>query len=150
MMTSVTSTLLAWAKGNTERMAGLVGLPSHRTSAAATRLPAPMWTVAITVLGAVTFTLAVAGASAVVRAPFVLGYLLIAPGWAIVRLLDVPDTAMRVSLTLGLSISIVGIVTLVQAYASSWNPSTMVLLGVLVTVAAGCIEIVRERRRSGQ
>jgi CHASE2 domain-containing sensor protein len=56
---------------------------------------------------------------------------------------------LRISIGLALSISIVGLLTIIQAFTGSWSPVTVVLLTVLITVTFGCIEIARERRRVG-
>ncbi len=82
-----------------------------------------------------------------VRAPLVLGYLLIAPGWAVCRQLAIPDSALRITVTVALSVSIVGLITLFQAYAQAWYPVLVVLITCLITVAAALIEVARERRR---
>ena len=148
--TSMSETMVIWMRSNVQRMAGMAGLHHGAYARQSERLPAVLWTLVIGAVGILTFVLTAAGAPAVVRAPFVLGYLLVAPGWAIARQMEIPDSALRISIALALSVSIVGLLTIIQAYASTWSPTTVVLLTVLITLTAACIEIVRERRGAGE
>lgn len=147
--TSVGETLVTWVRANARRVVGLAGLPHGPHPQEAERLPVVMWTLVIGVVGIITYVLAMAGAPPIVRAPFVLGYLLFAPGWAVARQLGIPDSALRIAIGLALSISVVGLLTIIQAYSGSWSPTTVVLLTVLITVTAAFVEIARERRRAG-
>lgn len=145
-LNDITAILASWARANSRRLGVLAGLsdgPSGDSDRR--RLPSEIWAFAVAFVAFVAFVLVIVGAPSALRAPIVLGFLILAPGWAIVRLLDIPDAAMRVALTLGLSISIVGIITLIQAYSGTWHPSVMVLAGGLVAVLAACVEIVRGR-----
>lgn len=147
--TSVSDTVAIWIRANARRVGGLAGLPHGPHPQQAEHLPAVFWTIAIGAIGLLAYVLALAGASPVVRAPVVLGYLLFAPGWAIARQIAIPDSALRISIGLALSISIVGLLSIIQAFTGSWSPITVVLLTALITVTAGCVEIARERRKAG-
>jgi uncharacterized membrane protein len=138
-----------WARDNFRRFVSLAGTDTAPAPAAA-RLPAPIWAVAIAATGLLAVLLVLTGVNPAIRAPVVLAFLMLAPGWAIVRLIDVPDAAMRISLTFALSISIVGLITLVQAYASWWDPEAMVVVAAAITVLTALVEIVRNRYGGGE
>lgn len=107
------------------------------------------WPVTCTALGLLAVVLVVVDASSVLRVPVVLTFLLVCPGLAIVRLLRISDTATEWSVAVALSISLDGLVTLVQAYTGTWSPTGAMLVLTAITLAAVAIEVVLRVRREG-
>lgn len=143
------SVLRDWARQNARRLLVLCGLVPG-PAPAARRLPTQVWAVVLVLVATLSVVLVAAGAPSGLRAPVVLGFLLLAPGWAFVRLLAIPDTAMRISVALALSISTVGLVTLIQAYSYAWDPTMMVVIAALITLVGVAIEIGRARREASR
>ncbi len=106
------------------------------------------WPVVCSALALLSVVLVLTDASAVVRAPIVLTFLLVCPGLAIVRFLRIPDFAAKASVAVALSIALVGIVSLVQAYAGVWNPTVGVLAIAALTLAVVAIEVLSGRREA--
>ncbi len=110
-------------------------------------MPRFAWPVACTALGLLAVILVLAGAGAIIRVPVVLGFLLVCPGLAIVRLLRISDPATMWSVAVALSIAIDGLVSLVQAYSGHWNPTVALLAIAAITLAAVAIEVAVGYRR---
>jgi uncharacterized membrane protein len=80
-----------------------------------------------------------------VRALVTIGFLLLVPGLAIVRLLDLPGSLTRFVLAVALSVAVETAGTLVMVYTHTWSPDTF-----LVLLCAGCcLAALVEVRRSG-
>lgn len=109
----------------------------------------PTWPVVCTALGLLAVVLVLVGAGPVLRVPVVLTFLLVCPGLAITRFLRISDTATQWSVAVALSISLDGIVTLVQAYTGTWSPTGAMIVLTAITLAAVAVEVVLRRRREG-
>lgn len=121
--------------------------PQGGEERAENRLPVQVWLLVCAVGGLLALILALAGAPPIIRAPVVLSYLLIAPGRALVRLVRIPELGLRVSLVFALSFSVVGLISLVQAYGHAWNPTVLLVVVIMVTMAAALAELAQSRRR---
>jgi len=76
-----------------------------------------------------------------VRAVLVVGFALVAPGLAWVRLVGIEDRLAELTLGIALSIAIGTLVASIQAYAGAWSPKGCIVLLALVVVAAAATEI---------
>jgi hypothetical protein len=80
-----------------------------------------------------------------VRAIVTIGFLLVFPGMAIVRLLGVPGTLTQLVLAVALSVAVETAATLVMVYTHAWSPDVL-----LVILCAGCcLAALAETRRAG-
>jgi hypothetical protein len=71
-----------------------------------------------------------------VRALAIVGFALVCPGFAWVRLLGIQDRLAEWTLGIATSIAIATLVASIQAYAGAWSPKgTIVLLAVIVLAA---------------
>jgi hypothetical protein len=76
-----------------------------------------------------------------VRAVLVVGFALVAPGLAWVRLVHIEDRLAELTLGIALSIAIGTLVASLQAYAGAWSPKGCIVVLALVVVAAAAAEI---------
>jgi hypothetical protein len=76
-----------------------------------------------------------------VRAILVVGFALVAPGLAWVRLVHIEDRLGELTLGIALSIAIGTLVASLQAYAGIWSPKGCIVVLALVVVAAAVAEI---------
>lgn len=140
-----------WAEARRRIARGLgpdSATPTDDTPLPENRLPVQAWLVGLGVSALLALILTLTGAPPIVRAPVTITFLMLAPGRALVRLATIPDAAMRVSLMFALSVSVVGLVTLAQAYGKAWNPTTMLLIVILITLTAAVAELAQLRRRN--
>lgn len=71
-----------------------------------------------------------------VRALVIVGFALVAPGFAWVRLLGIEDRLAEWTLGIAASVAIATLVTSIQAYAGAWSPTgTIAVLAVIVLAA---------------
>jgi hypothetical protein len=76
-----------------------------------------------------------------VRAVVVVGFALVCPGLAWVRLIHVEDRLAELTLGIALSIAIGTLIASLQAYAGAWSPKGCIVALALVVVAAAVAEI---------
>ena len=76
-----------------------------------------------------------------VRAVLIVGFALVSPGLAWVRLVHIEDRLAELTLGVALSIAIGTLVASLQAYAGAWSPRGCIVLLALVVVAAAVAEI---------
>ncbi len=76
-----------------------------------------------------------------VRAVLIVGFALVCPGLAWVRLVHIEDRLAELTLGVALSIAIGTLVASLQAYAGAWSPKGCIVLLALVVVAAAVAEI---------
>lgn len=77
------------------------------------------------------------GADASYRAPVVLSFLLVCPGFAIVRLLGIPAPRFQLSLAVAISMALDVLVPAALLYAGGWSPlAALAILATLTNVAA--------------
>jgi uncharacterized membrane protein len=103
----------------------------------------PLLTViAATAVAAVVF----ADVDSPLRPALVLAFVLVCPGMALARLLDIVDPIAELALAVALSFALVAIVPGAMLYAGSWSPRLALLILIAITLGATVIDI---RRRSG-
>lgn len=101
------------------------------------RTPAvPGWSL-VTALALAGMTLA-AAASLVAPAPpltsWILGiFVFVVPGAAIMRLTRLPDRMLLALTSVALSVAVVGLVTVLQAYLHLWSPTAATVVVILIT-----------------
>lgn len=72
------------------------------------------------------------------RAVVAVAYLLVAPGWAVMRLLDLPQRWAAALLSVAVSLGIVTIVTTVLLMMNLWTPGrALAVVGCITLLAAG-------------
>jgi len=102
------------------------------------RVPAAVWPlgVILATLASAVVVFVVPGADA--RPYVVLGFVLICPGMALVRLLSLGDTLLEIAVAIALSIGVALLASLAMIYAGIWSPEALFggLLG-LAAVGAG-------------
>jgi uncharacterized membrane protein len=82
-----------------------------------------------------------------VRAVLVVGFALVSPGLAWVRLLDLHDRLVELTLGIALSIALGTLVASFQAYAGAWSPrASIVVLALLVAAAVVTESLARPMR----
>ena len=69
-----------------------------------------------------------------IRLPVVLGFLLICPGVAVVRLIAIEDRLHQLTLALALSLGISSLASLVAVYAGVWSPNGILLVVIGLTI----------------
>ncbi|MDQ3865332.1 MAG: hypothetical protein M3304_00670 [Actinomycetota bacterium] len=87
-----------------------------------------------------------------VRAAFVLWFLVVCPGMALVRLLRLRDRIAEWTLAVALSIVLAILISSVMLYAGKWSPvhGLAILAGTtLAATVADVARAVRERHRTG-
>lgn len=104
------------------------------------------WPVSCVTLSALAIILVLFDANTVVRAPVVLTFLLICPGLAIVRFLRISNVATEWSIAVALSFSLDGLVALIQAYTTTWNPTGALFVLTGITLAAIAVDLLLHRR----
>ncbi|MEA2254281.1 MAG: hypothetical protein QOG35_326 [Solirubrobacteraceae bacterium] len=81
---------------------------------------------------------ALAGLPAPVRAPLVIGFLLLGPGMAFVPLLRLHDAVAELTLALALSLALDTLVAVTMLYAGAWSPvGSLLALAGLALAGAG-------------
>ena len=78
-----------------------------------------------------------------IRLPFVLGFLLICPGLAAVRLIAIEDRLHQLTLALALSLGISSLISLAAIYAGVWSPDGILLAVIGLTILLALIPSFR-------
>lgn len=87
------------------------------------------------------------------RAALALSFILVAPGWAIVRLIDLPmDPLARAATSVGISVSIAILIALALFYARVWSVevATTILVALVVLVVLADLPVLRQRKSFGE
>ena len=92
-------------------------------------------------VAAVTF----GGGAPALRPAIALWFLAICPGMALVRLLDVGDTAAELTLAIALSLILDAIVAIVILYAGLWSPRAGLLVLIALSLAGAALQVARPR-----
>jgi hypothetical protein len=85
-----------------------------------------------------------------VRALVIVGFALIAPGVAWVRLLAIEDRLAEWTLGIACSVAIGTLVASVQAYAGAWSPTGTIAVLAVIVVAAVATELAGTPDRQRQ
>ena len=96
------------------------------------------WPTGMVAAAGVVCALVIAGGQSLPRTLIVLGFMLICPGLALLRLIDPLDTLMTVTLAVALSVALEMLLALALAYSGLWSPgAALAILVGLVVGAAG-------------
>ena len=79
------------------------------------------------------------------RLPVVVWFLLVCPGTALVRLLDLEDLLAEVTVGIGLSAALAIIVSGVMLYAHAWSPHATLAVLLGITMFAALLDMRRRR-----
>ena len=82
-----------------------------------------------------------------VRAVAIVGFALVCPGFAWVRLLGMQDRLAEWTLGIASSIAIATLIATLQAYAGAWSPKGMIVLLAVIVLAAVASEPLFDRDR---
>jgi hypothetical protein len=82
-----------------------------------------------------------------VRALAIVGFALVCPGFAWVRLLGIEDRLAEWTLGIATSIAIATLVASIQAYAGAWSPKGTIVVLALIVLAAVASEPLFARDR---
>jgi len=82
-----------------------------------------------------------------VRAPVTLTFLFVCPGFALVRLLALPDIVAQLSLAIALSLALDVLIPSILLYAGAWSPSAALYTLVGLTAAVGASDLAFKLRR---
>jgi len=88
-----------------------------------------------------------------IRAALALSFILVVPGWAIVRLIDLPmDSLSRVATSIGISLSLAILIALALFYARIWSVelANTILVALVVLVVLADLPVLRPRTRYGE
>jgi hypothetical protein len=77
-----------------------------------------------------------------VRALAIVGFALVAPGFAWVRLLGIEDRLAEWTLGIATSIAIATLVASIQAYAGAWSPTGTIAVLAVIVLAAVATELI--------
>src|SRR5690242_7230686 len=87
-----------------------------------------------------------------VRAPVVIGFVLVCPGLAIVRLVGVRSATAQLGVGVAVSVALAILVPAALLYAHAWSPRAALAILVAITIAASTLEVALRRtapQRSG-
>ena len=120
-----------------EVMALSTGRPEHASGTAAARAVA----LAIVAAAGAT-TIALAMGTPGFLGPVVVAFVLVCPGLAIVRLLELREPLLEVVLGVTLSVALAGLVSATQLYLGAWSPAGTVAILVALTIGAELLDPV--------
>jgi len=106
------------------------------------------WMLVSTFWSALVIASVVSQSPAWLRAPAVLGFVVLCPGFALVRLLEIPRLAMQFALSVAVSISLGISVASLLLYARVWSPGATLAVLIGLTLIAGCGETTAALHRS--
>lgn len=81
------------------------------------------------------------------RSAVILPFVLMLPGTALVRLLNVGEPLLELTLGVALSVALATLAAMATLYAEAWSPDAVLTLLVEVTIAAVLIELLIALRR---
>ena len=93
-------------------------------------------------LGLVVLALVLSGKPGVLRAALVIGYVMIVPGLACIRLLFLPDRLLQLVFGVGLSLALAVLVAQAMMYLGMWSPVRGMAILVVIGSLASCAELV--------
>jgi hypothetical protein len=103
------------------------------------------WTGILVASAALAGAVAATGGPSLLRVAVVLWFVLVCPGMAFVRLLDLDDAAAEIALAVALSITLAMTVGGVALYAGLWAPGASLAILVAITIAAALAPAARAR-----
>ena len=117
-------------------------LPERRGGQSGRTRSALAWTIVSNAWAAAAALVVVLDADPLYRAPVLLTFVLVCPGLAIVRLLDIPDMLAQLSLAVGLSLALAVLVPAILLYAGAWSPLGALIILIAITELAGILQFL--------
>lgn len=105
------------------------------------------WPVLILIWAAATALVVFADILPAVRPAVVIGFMLICPGMALIRLLRISDTLHEMVFAIGLSLAIDSALASLMLYAGAWNPDRSVAYLIILSVVGALFQIAALTRR---
>ena len=96
----------------------------------------------VAVFAASTVLAAVVDASSAVRAAAVVTFVMVAPGYALVRLLRLDDPLLEAAVGVAASIALAVVVSTVALYGDVWSPTAVLVALAVIAVGAAMAELV--------
>jgi hypothetical protein len=116
---------------------------THTDGAVVRRDPASWWPpVLLSWIGVLVLALVVHEAPTALRAPLVIGYVLMVPGLACVRLVRLPNRLAELALAVGLSLALAVVVAQAMIYLHVWSPVLGIAMLVIIASLATCAELL--------
>jgi hypothetical protein len=84
-----------------------------------------------------------------IRAPVVIVFLCVVPGTALVGLLNPDAFAVKLSLSIALSVALSGLTAGVLVYVHLWSPTAVIVIVAAISFAGGLRDVGRGHRRRG-
>ena len=81
-----------------------------------------------------------------VRAPLVIGYLVVCPGFAFTRLMGFPERWMDIAFAVPLSLAISALSAMAAVYARVWSPELVFVFVLFITLVTVGVDAVRQER----
>lgn len=110
-------------------------------------LPAP-WPAGIILATVVAAILVFGGAGTGARPCVVLGFALVCPGMALVRLLRIGEPLLELAVAIALSVSVGLLASLAMIYAGLWSPKGLFAVLVAVAIVGAGLELAGARTRA--
>jgi len=110
------------------------------------------WLAGSAVFAAVSILIVALDVSPDVRAPIVIGFVLVCPGLAIVRLVGIRPATAQLAVGVALSVALAILVPAALLYARAWSPRSALAILVAITISASAVEVALRRtarQRSG-
>ncbi len=82
------------------------------------------------------------------RVPIVLWFLLVCPGISFVRLLQVRNTIVELTLAIALSLALDAIAAAITLYAEAWSPAWALAMLIGATIAGVALQLIAASRRA--
>lgn len=106
-------------------------------------VPRTAWSQILVASAALAGAAQIAGVPTPVRLAVLLWFLLVCPGMAIVRLLDLDDPTAEFALAVALSVALAVAVGGAALYSGLWAPGAALAILIAVTVGAAAVPLVR-------
>ena len=103
------------------------------------------WTGILVASAVLAGALEVAGLHSPLRLAVILWFVLVCPGMAFVRLLDLDDAAAEIALAVALSIALAMAVGGAALYSGLWAPGATLAILIAITIAAAVAPVARAR-----
>ena len=104
-----------------------------------------IWPKLLLISAVAVAALAFGGVHSGIRLPVVLWFLLVCPGTALVRLLDLEDLLAELTIGVALSAALAIIVSGVMLYADAWSPNATLAVLLGITIFATMVDMRRGR-----
>jgi hypothetical protein len=103
------------------------------------------WTEILVASAVLAGAVEAAGLQSPLRVAAILWFVLVCPGMAFVRLLDLEDAAAEIALAVALSIALATAVGGAALYSGLWAPGATLAILIAITIAAAVAPIARSR-----